>query len=64
MYRAEKEQTEIEDSPVTVCGVSDEKGLIIDFTTDYKVAEDFARLLNNNSVERCHVTEIAEDLFY
>ena len=64
MYKAEKEQTEIEDSPVTVCGISDEKGLIIDLTTDFNAAEDFVRLLNDNSVERCHVTEIAEDLFY
>ncbi|MBQ4604463.1 MAG: hypothetical protein IJB16_07655 [Clostridia bacterium] len=64
MYRAEKEQAEFEDCIKTVCGIADENGMIITFTSDFETAEEFARLLNKLSVEICHVTEIAEDMFY
>lgn len=64
MYRAEKEQTEIEECSATVCGIADENGMIISFTSDFEIAEEFARLLNELSVESCHVAEIAEDMFY
>ncbi|MBQ2973874.1 MAG: hypothetical protein IJE19_05915 [Clostridia bacterium] len=64
MYRAEQKQISAEDDSVTVWGISDEKGFILDFTTDYGQAENLAALLNENSVERQHVAEIAEDLFY
>lgn len=64
MYKAEKEQIEIEDSAKTVCGIADENGMIITFTSDFETAENFAALLNELSVERCHVAEIAEDMFY
>lgn len=64
MYRAEKEQAEIEDCIKTVYGIADESGMIITFTSDFQTAERFALLLNELSVERCHVAEIAEDMFY
>lgn len=64
MYKAETEQIETEDSVKTVCGIADESGMIITFTSDFEAAERFALLLNELSVERCHVAEIAEDMFY
>lgn len=64
MYRAEQKQISAEGDSVTVWGISDENGFILDFTTDYEKAEKLAAILNENSVERQHAAEIAEDLFY
>ncbi len=64
MYRAEQKQISVEGCFVKVWGISDENGFILDFTTDNEKAEKLAAILNENSVERQHVTEIAEDLFY
>lgn len=64
MYKAESKEISSEGESVTVWGVSDENGFIIDFTTDYETAERFVRILNENEVERQQVAEIAEDIFY
>ncbi len=64
MYRAEQKQISAEGDSVTVWGISDENGFILDFTTDYEKAEKLAAILNENLVERQHAAEIAEDLFY
>ncbi len=64
MYKAEQKEISAEGETVTVWGIADENGFILDFTTDYEAAESFVRMLNENGVERQHVTEIAEDLFY
>lgn len=64
MYRAEQKQISVEGESVMIWGISDENGFILDFTTDYGEAEKLVAILNENSVERQHVAEIAEDLFY
>lgn len=64
MYKAKKLKSEIKDSCIDVCGVSDESGIIYTFTSDFEAVENFVRILNENSVERCHVADIAEDMFY
>lgn len=64
MYRVKKEQQEIEGNAITLCGITDETGMIMTLTSDFETAENFVKLLNEFSVERCHVTEIAEDMFY
>ena len=64
MYKAEKKEISAEGKTVTVWGISDENGFILDFTTDYNTAEKFVASLNLNGVERQHVAEIAEDTFY
>ncbi len=64
MYRVEKEQSEIEDSEIILCGIADENGMIMTLTSDFETAENFVKLLNELSVESCHVTEMAEDMFY
>lgn len=63
MYKAEMEQSETEDSSAAVCSIADENGIIFKFSSDFHAAEKLALLLNKLSVERCHVTEIAEDFF-
>ena len=64
MYKAEKLKSEIENGSMNTCGVSDENGMIYTFASDFGTVEKFVRILNENSVERCHVAEIAEDMFY
>lgn len=64
MYKAEKLKSEIENDSTNTCCISDENGIIYTFASDFAAVEDFARILNENSVERCHVAEIAEDMFY
>ena len=64
MYKAEKLKSEIEDSSIDICGISDENGIIYTFASDFENVENFVRILNENSVERCHVADIAEDVFY
>lgn len=64
MYTAEQKEISAEDSIISVWGISDENGFILDFTTDYKTAEEFADFLNINNVERQHIPEIIEDYFY
>lgn len=64
MYKAEQKEISAEGESITVWGVSDENGFILDFTTDYQEAERFAAVLNENAVEKQHIAEIAEDMFY
>ena len=64
MYKAEKLKSENEIGSVNTCGVSDENGIIYTLASDFGAVENFVRILNENSVERCHVAEIAEDMFY
>lgn len=64
MYKAEQKEISAEGESISVWGVSDENGFILDFTTERKTAEDFAGFLNENDVERQQVMEIAEDMFY
>ncbi len=64
MYTAEQKEISAEDSIISVWGVSDDNGFILDFTTDYKTAKEFADILNKNNVERKHIPEIIEDYFY
>lgn len=64
MYRAEQKEISTEDSIISVWGISDENGFILDFTTDKKTAEEFIGILNKNNVERPHIPEIIEDWFY
>lgn len=64
MYKAEKLKSEIETDSMNICGISDENGIIYTFASDLEAVENFVRILNENSVERCHVAEIAEDIFY
>ena len=62
MYIVKKEKSETEEG-VVICGIADESGIIIRFISDSDSAESFAKFLNDLSVERCHVAEIAEDIF-
>ena len=62
MYKAKMEKSEIKES-VVIYSIADESGIIIRFISDYDSAEGFANLLNELQVERCHVAEIAEDVF-
>lgn len=64
MYNTELKEISSDGEIITVWGVSDENGFILDLTTDCEAAERFVRLLNENEVERLHVIEIAEDVFY
>lgn len=64
MYKAEQKEISAEDSMISVWGISDDNGFIIDFTTDRSIAEEIADILNKNNVERQHVAEIVEDCFY
>ena len=64
MYKAEQKEISAEDGMMSVWGISDDNGFIIDFTTDKSIAEEFACFLNNNDVERSNVAEIIEDCFY
>ena len=60
MYHTEKERSNGD----FLYGIADENGLIISFTPDFNAAENLVTLLNGLEVERCHVIEIVEDLFY
>lgn len=64
MYKAEKKDVSADGETISVWGVSDENGFILDFTTERAVAECFAEFLNKNAVESRNVIEIAEDMFY
>ena len=64
MYKAEQKEIPSEDSIMSVWGISDDNGFILDFTTDKYIAEEFAEFLNRNGVERQHVPEIIEDYYY
>lgn len=64
MYRAEQKEISTEDGIISVCGIADDNGFILDFTTDKNTAEKFADVLNVNQVERIHIAEIIEDMFY
>ena len=64
MYRAEQKEISTEDGIISVWGIADDNGFILDFTTDKNTAESFAAVLNENRVERIHIAEIIEDMFY
>ncbi len=64
MYRAEQKEISTEDGMISVWGVADESGFILDFTTDNITAEEFIDVLNKNNIERRHILEIIEDCFY
>ena len=64
MYRAEQKEISTEDGIILVWGIADDNGFILDFTTDKNTAEKFADVLNENLVERIHIAEIVEDIFY
>jgi len=64
LYKTQCREADVEGEAFILYGVSDEIGFYIDFTTDKKLAERFANLLNANDVEACHVPEIIEDFFY
>lgn len=64
MYKAEQKEISADGESISVWGVSDEKGFILDFTAERKIAEDFAGFLNENDVERQQVMAVAEDMFY
>lgn len=64
MYKSEKKDVSADGETISVWGVSDENGFILDFTTERAVAECFAEFLNKNAVESRNVIEIAEDMFY
>ena len=48
---------------LTVYGIAYNGEALICFTEDRQAAEEAASLLNENSVEPCHATEIVEDSF-
>ena len=62
MYKVKMEKSENEEG-IVICSIADEKGVIFRFVSDPDSAERFAGLLNELSVERCHVAEITEDVF-
>lgn len=64
MYITESKEISADGGTVLVWGVSDEHGFILDFTENQSLAEEFVVLLNENKVDRQHVVEIAEDMFY
>ena len=64
MYKAEQKEISADGESISVWGVSDENGFILDFTAERKIAEDFAGFLNENDVERQQVMAVAEDMFY
>lgn len=64
MFKAEMEKSDFEDCSETVCSIADENGKIITLEISFDAAEKFAHSLNELSVERCHVVDIAEDIFH
>ena len=48
---------------LTVYGIAYNGEALICFTENRQAAEEAASLLNENSVEPCHATEIVEDSF-
>lgn len=64
MYKAEEQSVPTEDGVEILYGISDENRFYCEFTDSREIAENVAKLLNDNEVEDCHVLEIIEDLFY
>lgn len=64
MYKAEEQSVSTEDGVKILYGISDEKRFYCEFTDSREIAQKVAKLLNENNVESCHVSEIIEDLFY
>ena len=64
MYKAEEQSVAMEDGVKILYGISDENRFYCEFTDSRETAENVAKLLNDNEVEGCHVSEIIEDLFY
>ena len=64
MYTVEKVKIKAESSEKELYAVADESGIICDFTSNFSVAEKLVRALNKNNVERCHVMDVIEDIFY
>ena len=64
MYRAEEKLVSSENGLISVWGIADEYGFIIDFTGSRNIAEEIADIINENNVERIHIAEIIEDMFY
>ena len=64
MYRAEEKLVSSENGLISVWGIADEYGFIIDFTDIRNIAEEITDIMNKNNVERIHIAEIIEDMFY
>lgn len=63
MYTSFSTDAEIGGMRLTVYGIAYNGEALICFTEDRQAAEEAASLLNENSVEPCHATEIVEDSF-
>ncbi len=65
MYYTQEKEIEIEGELKTLYGVADNNGLLLYDFTEYAVeAEKVVNLLNENKVERCHIADFIEDMFY
>ena len=64
MYKIKEVSLKVEGTDVTSIGIFDEKEMICDLPVKTDIAKKTVKLLNDNEVERCHVFDIVEDMFY
>lgn len=64
MYRTVSKTALIENKTVKLFGIAQENEIICLFSEDKDKADYFTRICNENGVERNHILDLIEDMYY
>lgn len=64
MYHIAKKKSDSEENNEKIFGITDNKDVMITFTNDPIIAENFVKICNENEVESNHIAYLIEDFFY